>query len=759
MGSLPNAALRVGDWRVDPALDEIARGGQVVKLEPRTMQLLVYLAEHAQEVVSPEELLEHVWRGVVVTPASVYQAVARLRRTLGDVSDAPTYIATVPRKGYRLVAPVARWGAPETAPSTATPGPRRSREFQRPALWVVASAVVVAAGFAFWLASPESFRRLWGGHPAPRSVAVLPFLSLGGPADDEALGYGLSEDLINTLANVAGLQVAARTSSFVFAGKGGDLRQIREQLRVDTVLEGSIRRHEGRLRIVAELIDARSGYHLWSQAFERDDYALWSIHEEIADAVLEHMDPALARPTSAAVVRRSADSRAADNGAAYNEFLRGRYLLEQRTESALNEAVAHFQRAIDLAPDNALAYSGLADAYALRTQYVADDDPTALSAARTAALHALTLSPDLAEAHASLGLIDLQAGRLQEALPHLRRAIELDPHYGPAQMWYGRDLFMQHDFAAAERVFNKALSFDPLSPMLQLNAGLTLEQLDRLPEATQHARRAIELEPKLPSGYWLLAFLNARAGHLSDAVQLFQTGVALGLNQADALGQLSALYAELGDCAAAGHWLETGRQRDPLNWAVLNAGVAERLCLHDPRALIAPLEKLRAQHPSDPLVLANAAFARMLTGARAQALEIYRALEAAPEGTATLFDRSGLGIGISHALEYAVAARAAGQTDKARALTDEVQTRLDEIRKQGGRAAGLEYCAAAVLAQQNQLTASLAALERAVSAGWRAADWMEQDPALNPLHYSTQFESLLALQRRDLADQRASLSR
>lgn len=752
MGSLPKAALRIGDWRVDPTLDEIARDGQVVKLEPRTMQLLLYLAEHAQEVISPEELLEHVWRGVVVAPSSVYQAVARLRRTLGDVSDAPTYIATVPRKGYRLVAPVASWVAPEEGPSPGVPGTRRTPGFQRRAGWAAASALVLAAGFVFWVASPESFRRLWAGHPAPKSVAVLPFLSLGGTPDDEYLGYGLSEDLINTLANVAGLKVAARTSSFVFAGKGGDLREIRDQLHVDTVLEGSLRRHEGRLRIVAELIDARSGYHLWSQAFERDDYALWSIHEEIADAVLEHMDPALAR-RAGATVRRSADS-----GAAYNEFLRGRYLLEQRTEQALDEAAVHLQRAIDLAPDDALAYAELADAYALRTQYAAHDDPTTLSAARSAALRALALSPDLAEAQAALGLIDLEAGRLDEAVPHLRRAIELDPHYGPAQMWYGRDLFMQGDYTGAERVFDKALTFDPLSAMLQLNAGVTLNQLDRLPEAAAHARRAIELEPKLPSAYWLLAVLNARAGHLSEAVRLFQSGVSLGLNQAEALGQLSALDAELGDCDAAGHWLEIARQRAPLSWAVLYADIAERLCRHDPRGLIAPLEALRRQHPSEPLVLASAAFGMMLTGARAQALQIYRAVEAAPEGEATLFDRSGLGIGVSHALEYAVAARAAGQEDKARALTEGVRTRLAAIRQDGGRAAGLEYCVAGVLAQQGAVDASLAALERAVGAGWRAADWMEQDPALGPLRSSAQFASLLALQRRDLAQQRSSLA-
>jgi TolB-like protein/DNA-binding winged helix-turn-helix (wHTH) protein/Tfp pilus assembly protein PilF len=754
MGSFPNRALRVGDWRVDPALDQISRDGQVVRLEPRTMRLLLHLTEHAQEVVSAEELLEQVWRGVVVAPGSVYQAVARLRRTLGDVSEAPTYIETIPRKGYRLIAPVSPWAPADTAATAHTdapaqPGPARSA-FVRRAGWAAAAALVLAAGLAFWLGSPESLRRLWTGRAPPRSVAVLPFVALGGAPDDQYLGYGLSEDLINSLANVAGLHVAARTSSFLFAGRGGDLQQIREKLNVDTVLEGSIRRHAGRVRIVAELIDARSGYHLWSQAFERDDQQMWAVHDEIADAVLEHMDPAMTRPVSHA-------DALANNGPAYNEFLRGRFLLEQRTEEGLTQAVSHFQRAIALAPDDALAYSGLADAYALLSQYAAHDDPTLLSQARAAAQHALSLSPDLAEAHASLGLIDNQAGHLQEAIPHLRRAIVLDPHYGPAQMWYGRNLYLQHDFVGADRVFEHALIVDPLSGMLQLNAGLALDQLDRLPEATEHARRAIALEPGLPSAYWLLAFLNVRIGHLSEGVQLFRSATALGLNQAEALGQMSALHAQLGDCDAAEHWLQAGRQRDPLNWAVLYGGVSYYLCRRDLKGLVTSLEVLQRRGASDAQTRAAVALGFALADARARALEAYRLVEAAPDGDATLFDRSGLGIGVSHALEYAVLLRAAGQRDKAATLSDGVHARLETIHQQGGRAAGLEYCTAGVLAAQGQTQAALTALERAVADGWRAPEWMERDPALGTLRSSPKFAGLLAEQRRDVAEQRSRL--
>jgi len=535
-------------------------------------------------------------------------------------------------------------------------------------------------------------------------------------------------------------------------GKGGDLRQIRDQLNVDAVLEGSIRRHEGQVRIVAELIDARSGYHLWSQAFERDAGQLWAVHEEIADAVLEHLDPAMTRPAGDAAARH-----ARDNGAAYNEFLRGRYLLEQRTEEGLTQAIGHFQRAIALAPDYALAYSGLADAYALLAQYAAHDDPTLLDKARTAALRAVALSPDLAEAHASLGLIDNQAGRLKEAIPHLQRAIALDPHYGPAQMWYGRNLFLQRDFVGADRVFEQALTFDPLSAMLQLNAGLALDQLDRLPQATAHARRAIELEPKLPSAYWLLAFLNVRTGQLDEAARLFQTAIALGLTQAEALGQIAALYAQLGDCSAAGHWLEIGRQRDPHDWAVLYAGISYYLCRRDLKGLVSSLEELRRSAEANTAVLASIALGMAFAGQPGPALDGYRAVEAAADGEDTLYDRPAFGIGVSHALEYAVLVRAT-QPQKARELIAAVQARLESIRQRGGRAAGLEYCSAAALAQQGSTEAALAGLERAVAAGWRAPDWMERDPTLGPLRASPRFTSLLDSQRREFAAARAGLT-
>jgi TolB-like protein/DNA-binding winged helix-turn-helix (wHTH) protein/Tfp pilus assembly protein PilF len=760
MGFPPNLPLRVGDWRVDPALDEISSEGRVIKLEPRTMKLLLFLAQHAQEVITPEALLDHVWAGLVVAPSSVYQAVARLRRTLGDLSDAPTYIATVPRKGYRLIAPVSVWEAPAAATEAPAPSPGASSSPAaapavkavtgwRPAAWAAGALLVVVAGLAFWLASPVTFRRLWTHRAPPHSVAVLPFVALGGAPSDEYLGYGLSEDLINSLANVTNLQVAARTSSFLFAGKGGDLRQIRDQLNVDAVLEGSVRRQDGHIRIIAELIDARSGYHLWSQAFEREERQLSALHEEIADAVLEHLDPALTRAPSAAA------AQLADSGAAYNEFLRGRYLLEQRTEDGLNQAVSHFRRAIELQPSDALAYAGLADAYALLAQYASHAGPDLLTQARGAAQQALSLSPDLAEAHAALGLIDNQAGNFREAIPHLQRAIALDPHYGLARMWYGRNLFLQGDFAGADRVFEQALSFDPLSAMLQLNAGLALEQLDRLPEASTHARRAIELEPKLASGYWLLAFLDARTGRLSDAVQLFRSATALGLNQAEGLGQLSALYAELGDCASAEQWLRAGRARSPTDWAVLHAGIAERLCAHDVQGLRQGVRELRPGDPSDPAVRASAAFALAMSGAPQQALDLYRALEQEPAGVEILFSRSGLGIGVSHALEFAELSRANGDPDKARALAGKVRERLATIHQEGGRAAGLEYCSAGAFAEEGDQQQALAALARAVDAGWRAADWMERDPMLSTLHAQPQFAILLSEQRQDISRQRS----
>jgi len=345
--------LRIGQWRVDPNLDELSREGQTIRLEPRPMRLLLYLAANAGQVVEVRRLLDEVWPNVIVTPGSVYQAIADLRRILGDHTERPSYIENLPRRGYRLVAPVTPWNAANSAapsdstavgssPMTSAPIPAEVKSvsaspdrladtgteavaaakplpagrLRRSALLGgVALAAVIVAGIAFdafWrvhhmpvtgvpaagktevLVTPATFA------PPPHSIAVLPFVNLSGDKEQEYFSDGLTEELLNSLSRINELQVAGRTSSFYFKGEHADLATIAHKLNVATVLEGGVRRSAHTVRVSAQLINAETGFHLWSETYDRDLGDVLKLQTEIATAVAS---AEIRRPRSSLVGR------------------------------------------------------------------------------------------------------------------------------------------------------------------------------------------------------------------------------------------------------------------------------------------------------------------------------------------------------------------------------------------------------------------------------------------------------------------------
>jgi transcriptional activator of cad operon len=274
MDRLTSIALQVGDWRVDPQLGQMTRGPEIVRLEARTLRLLVYLANRAGETVGIEELLDQVWSGVVVTQDSVYQAVTTLRRLLGDDAKQPKYIVTVPRLGYRLIAPV-RAAAVEPALELSPPSVRSWRL----AWWCMAAVLLVTVGVLLWRASAI---------PDAKSVAVLPFLDLTSQAmDEEYFADGLTEALIDRLSREAGFKVPAAAASYYYKDKSLPPAQIAQELRVAYLLEGSLRESGETLRITARLTRASDSYVIWTQTFERPKSARVNVEDEIAQEVTE----------------------------------------------------------------------------------------------------------------------------------------------------------------------------------------------------------------------------------------------------------------------------------------------------------------------------------------------------------------------------------------------------------------------------------------------------------------------------------------
>jgi TolB-like protein/DNA-binding winged helix-turn-helix (wHTH) protein len=295
--------LRVGDWCVDPTSGEISRNGERARLEARTMRLLLCLAERVGEVVSINELLEQVWPGVIVTPDSVYQAVASLRRLLGDDPKRPAYIATVPRLGYRMVAAVGPWEGqtvartaastasanghpvPATAGSGALPGPRAGAGFGRGAGVAFCFALVVAALFYARLTN-DNHSVLSAAAPRPeRSIAVLPFLDLTEGMKEEEFADGMTEELIDKLSKIPGLRVPAPTSSFYFKNKKFPVADIARTLGVTYILDGSTRKSGDRLRVAARLVRAENGYVIWSETYDRPWGDMLTVQDGIADKV------------------------------------------------------------------------------------------------------------------------------------------------------------------------------------------------------------------------------------------------------------------------------------------------------------------------------------------------------------------------------------------------------------------------------------------------------------------------------------------
>jgi transcriptional activator of cad operon len=269
--------LRVGAWRVDPRLGQISREGEVVRVEARTMSLLLCLAERAGEVVSVDDLLDQVWSGVVVTPDSVYQAVASLRRLLGDDAKQPAYIATVPRLGYRMVAAVSPWvDELRVAP------PSHTRRKVGILLAIGAPLCVGLVCFAITDRVPQ------------RSVAVLPFLDLTTQAmDEEYFADGMTEELIDKLSRIPGLRVPAPTASFFFKGKQVTVADMAKSLGVSYVLDGSVRKSDTTLRIAARLVRAADGYVVWSATYDRPSADKLQVQDDIAREVAQELRAAI----------------------------------------------------------------------------------------------------------------------------------------------------------------------------------------------------------------------------------------------------------------------------------------------------------------------------------------------------------------------------------------------------------------------------------------------------------------------------------
>ncbi len=270
--------MRVGEWRVDSASGVIVRNGAEVRLEARTMRLLIYLAERAGETVSIDDLLDQVWSGVTVTSDSVYQAVASLRRQLGDDPKQPAYIATVPRLGYRMIAPVGPW-------SDSSPAPQSGRKIRFAAAFTTLLCMAAAAIFLIHNHLSASAGQASAAVTPATSVGIVPFLDLTEGMKEEEFADGMTEELITRLSKVQGLRVPSPTASFYLKGKQMSVTEMAKALNANYLVDGSVRKSGSRVRVAARLVRAENGFVIWSETYDRSLDDILMVQDDIAGNV------------------------------------------------------------------------------------------------------------------------------------------------------------------------------------------------------------------------------------------------------------------------------------------------------------------------------------------------------------------------------------------------------------------------------------------------------------------------------------------
>jgi TolB-like protein/Flp pilus assembly protein TadD/predicted Ser/Thr protein kinase len=432
----------------------------------------------------------------------------------------------------------------------------------------VIAAVVVALAVAFVVFNPLNLR-LGTEREAPeepRSIAVLPFTNMGGNKQDEYFSDGITEDIITQLAKIGELKVIARTSVMQYKDTRKSIADIGRELNVSTILEGSVRRSEGQVRVVAQLIDVRNSEHLWAESYDRDMTKIFAIQSDVAQEIARAL-----RAKLSPAVRSSIEKPPTENPEAYQLYLKGRFYWNKRRRDDMWTAISYFKQAILKDPDYGRAYAGLASAYVLLPQYGIPPGEY-YDEAQRAALKTLEIDSTIAEAHTVLAQI-AQDHRYdwEEAEKHFRRAIELDPGYATAHQWYAIDLSYRSRFDEALAEAKRSAELDPLSPVININVGDMYYVMRQYDKALALYRNTIGLDRTFVWAYMDLAYVYAMQGRYEDAVAECEKARSMGVDTVTYLGALGGLYARAGrkkDAAAVlGQLLRLVQRREAFPFA------------------------------------------------------------------------------------------------------------------------------------------------------------------------------------------------
>lgn len=478
-------------FRLSAGEGVLTRGGKSLPLTPKAFEILLALVENHGQIVSRETMMWRVWNDCYVEENCLTKNISTLRKVLGeDKKGAARFIETVPRRGYRFVAPVVE----------------RQVETEK----------IIG------------------------SLAVLPFKVFGAErAGAEYLGLGLADVLITRLSNLR--QIVVRPTSAVrkYETLDADAAEIGRELKVDWVLDGSLFQNGTRVRATVQFIGVAEARPLWGEMLDEESADLIGVQDSIAERVTRTLIEKLKIVTTEETLNKPPTT----NDEAFREYLEGRFYWNKRTAEAMRKAAACFARAIEIDREFALAHAGLGDALLLFSQYAILPPHESFPPAKAAALEAIRLDPSLAEAYATLGHIaHLFEWNWRQAENYYRRAVELNPNYATAHHWFGAFLRSMNRLDEAVHEMNRALELDPLSPVILKNLGVTLCLQNRFEEALKLSFKAIELAPDYALGYRSLGWIYLQKGMNAEAVVALEKAALLSNREPVILSTLGWAY-------------------------------------------------------------------------------------------------------------------------------------------------------------------------------------------------------------------------
>ena len=555
--------LEFAGYRIDEERRLLLRDGEPIPLTSRVFDTLLVLVRNAGRLLTKEELLREVWGSAHVEEGNLTVNVSVLRKALEEKPDQHRFIVTVPGRGYKFIAEVresapavpeipaapsemsaAGASAPDAAPASplltpTSPPPRRSFPLGKAVAAGTVVAIMAAAYVAALVQRRGSRERIAPAATGGRSIAILPFASLDGRADDRFLGLGMADAIITKLSGLHALIVRPTSAVTKYAGSpASSLVAAREQ-RVDVVLEGSLQRADGRVRVSARLLNVADGSPIWAYqdeipAGERLFPMQDMLSEKIADALTLRLSEG---------ERQSIRKHFTEDPVAYEAYVEGRWWWNQRTGEGLKRAIALFEKAVAKDPGYALAWVGLADCYALAVWYVPMPASEAVPKLTEAATKAIALDPRLAEAHLAMGGVYSFRWEWAKGTREQELAIALNPGYATARHWHSLNLALTGEFEEAIREAQRARELDPLSPSINTDLGWVYYLARRYDAAIAAYRSTLAMDPGFSLAHFDLALALSKIGKNAEAIAEMRKASERG---SDYLAGLGYVYGRAG---------------------------------------------------------------------------------------------------------------------------------------------------------------------------------------------------------------------